>query len=236
MKLLLVLFVAVEMAAQSELTFAWNERALRHQEAGQFAEAREAYLAAIAVEDLTKASAATRLRLYLNLVAVELEMGERESAAKRVREARLVANELPENSAELAGLHSGIGSLEMLEGRLTTAYGEFTKALEILQRVGGRAEDVSGVLQNMGAVLIRQGKYAEARREFARAVELMRGGPQLVRALAGLSGAEYRLGNYEAADRAAGRAVELAVLLYGQEHWMVRGLVRNRAVIVAKRK
>lgn len=232
----LLLMASVEMAGQSGVTLAWNERAIRHQEAGEFAEAREAYLAAIRVEELTKESAATRLRLFLNLAALELEMGARESAAKRVRAAGLLANELPEESAEVAGLHSGIASLELAEGKLVEAYGEYAKALEIFKRVGGRAEDVSGVLQNMGSVLMRQRRYKEARRDFVRAVELLTGGPQLVKALAGLSSAEYLLGEHAAAERTAGRALALAESLYGPEHWLVRGLVRNRAVIAAKGK
>lgn len=232
----LLLMASVEMVGQSGMTLAWNERAIRHQEAGEFAEAREAYLAAIKVEELTKESPATRLRLFLNLAALELEMGERESAAKRVRAAGLVANELPEDSAEVAGLHCGIASLQMAEGKLSEAYGEYAKALEIFKRVGGRVEDVAGVLQNMGAVLMRQGKYVEARRDFARSVELLTGGPQLVKALAGLSSVEYLLREYAAAERSSARAMALAESLYGREHWLVRDLRRNRAVIAGKRK
>ncbi|MFN7935387.1 MAG: tetratricopeptide repeat protein [Bryobacteraceae bacterium] len=227
---------SVEMVGQSGVTLAWNERAIRHQEAGQFAEAREAYLAAMRVEELTKESTATRVRLYLNLAALELEMGEREPAAKWVRAAGLLASELPAESAEVAGVHSGIASIELAEGKLAEAYGEYTKALEILTRVNGRAEDVAGVLQNMGSVRMRQKRYKEARRDFERAVELVAGGPQLVKALAGLSSAEYLLGEHAAAERTAGRALALAEAMYGREHWLVRGLVRNRAVIAAKGK
>jgi tetratricopeptide (TPR) repeat protein len=116
-------------------------------------------------------------------------------------------------------------------GRAAFRQGEFTKALELLERelaarrerLGGRHPDVAQVLQNLAVVELDHGRFADAQTHASEALEIREAAlgkdhPDVATTLNTLGAIEHARGDFTAAERHLSRAVEIRRTALGKDH------------------
>lgn len=234
----MILLAAVMAAQPADPVSDWNDVALRHQEAGRYRDAGEAYRKAIAAAESTAAAPAVRLRVHLNLVSLLLEEGSHRSAAQWLRAAEAWTHELPSNGPDLAAFHNAVATLRLMEGKLSEALHAYEKVLRIVDRPTVQYDDVLAcALQNIASVQMRQGHFDPARRNLERAIAMLESvsgthQSHMIRAFASLSTLEYLAKDYAAAEKAAARALTMAENHYGADSPIAGDILENYALIL----
>jgi serine/threonine-protein kinase len=203
-----------------------NDRATVAFEAGRFEDARELYVAALAIQDAAGAAGSLEQASTLNNLAILVwQLGDYPEAQRLLeRSFEIKSEQLAPDHPELAVLANNLGILLREQGRYGEAEERHRNALAVAERaLGPDHPEVASVLLSLGRLLVVTGRLAEAEPRLERARRILETGlgadhPELARCLlllGDLRRRQLRFGEARSALDRAGAVLEPAV---GADH------------------
>ena len=148
---------------------------------------------------------------------------------------------LPPNHPSCSSIYAHIGIIEKEQGNLDQALANFHRALKIdVHTPEPNAEVVSTHMNNIGKTYLSMKDYTKALEYFQQALKVQQKFnlsecEVIADTHNNLSRAFYNLGQYEDADEHASKAVDIALRLFGEKHYMVKKYQGQYNIVIQKK-